>query len=136
MASGSLFQKLKVATVTTIFVGSFFTQLAYADVKNSAGGFLDFNLYPYLSDVDSDNTATINIAAKLPNRISYFSLLNISNQNSAGALEETENFYLQDQGKQMHIVDDVLFFVIEEKNNSVDLTDRGLDLISPVGALV
>jgi len=95
MASGSLFQKLKVATVTTIFVGSFFTQLAYADVKNSAGGFLDFNLYPYLSDVDSDNTATINIAAKLPNRISYFSLLNISNQNSAGALEETENFYTE-----------------------------------------
>lgn len=45
-------------------------------------------------------------------------------------LQETENFYLQDQGKQMHIVDDALFFVIEEKNNSVDLTDRGLDLIS------
>ncbi|MGK0285788.1 MAG: preprotein translocase subunit SecA, partial [Salibacteraceae bacterium] len=45
-------------------------------------------------------------------------------------LQETENFYLQDQGKQMHIVDDALFFVIEEKNNSVDLTDRGVDLIS------
>ena len=45
-------------------------------------------------------------------------------------LQETENFYLQDQGKQMHIVDDELFFVIEEKNNSVDLTERGLELIS------
>ncbi len=45
-------------------------------------------------------------------------------------LQETENFYLQDQGKQMHIVDDVLFFVIEEKNNSVDLTERGVELIS------
>lgn len=45
-------------------------------------------------------------------------------------LQETENFYLQDQGKQMHIVDDALFFVIEEKNNSVDLTDRGVELIS------
>ncbi|MGB0390383.1 MAG: preprotein translocase subunit SecA [Salibacteraceae bacterium] len=45
-------------------------------------------------------------------------------------LQETENFYLQDQGKNMHIVDDALFFVIEEKNNSVDLTDKGLELIS------
>lgn len=45
-------------------------------------------------------------------------------------LQETENFYLQDQGKQMHIVDDALFFVIEEKNNSVDLTERGVELIS------
>ena len=45
-------------------------------------------------------------------------------------LQETENFYLQDQGKQMHIVDDALFFVIEEKNNSVDLTEKGLELIS------
>lgn len=45
-------------------------------------------------------------------------------------LQETENFYLQDQGKQMHIVDDELFFVIEEKNNSVDLTEKGLELIS------
>ena len=45
-------------------------------------------------------------------------------------LQETENFYLQDQGKQMHIVDDALFFVIEEKNNSVELTERGVELIS------
>tara|TARA_R110002050_G_scaffold290260_1_gene443775 strand:- start:102808 stop:106209 length:3402 start_codon:yes stop_codon:yes gene_type:complete len=45
-------------------------------------------------------------------------------------LQETENFYLQDQGKQMFIVDDELYFVIEEKNNSVDLTERGLELIS------
>jgi preprotein translocase subunit SecA len=45
-------------------------------------------------------------------------------------LQETENFYLADQGKQMHIVDDELYFVIEEKNNSVDLTERGLELVS------
>ncbi len=45
-------------------------------------------------------------------------------------LQETENFYLADQGKQMFIVDDELYFVIEEKNNSVDLTERGLELVS------
>lgn len=45
-------------------------------------------------------------------------------------LQETENYYLQDQGKQMPTVDKDLFFVIEEKNNSVDLTDKGLGLIT------
>jgi len=45
-------------------------------------------------------------------------------------MQETENFYLQEQGKHMHIVDDELYFVIEEKNNSVDLTEKGLELIS------
>ena len=45
-------------------------------------------------------------------------------------LQETENFYLQDQGKQMPTVDQELFFVIEEKNNSVELTEKGVELIS------
>lgn len=45
-------------------------------------------------------------------------------------LQETENFFLQDQGKQMPTVDQELFFVIEEKNNSVELTEKGLELIS------
>ena len=45
-------------------------------------------------------------------------------------LIKTENFYMQDNNKQMHLITDDLFFVIEEKQNSVDLTDKGLDLIS------
>ena len=43
---------------------------------------------------------------------------------------ETEEFYMQDNNRQMHIVTDPLYFVIDEKNNSVDLTDKGLDIIS------
>ncbi len=45
-------------------------------------------------------------------------------------LQKTENFYMQEQGKHMHVIDDELFFVIEEKNNSIELTEKGIDLIT------
>jgi preprotein translocase, SecA subunit len=45
-------------------------------------------------------------------------------------LISTENFYMQDNNKQMHIVTDDLFFVIDEKQKSVDLTDKGHDLLA------
>lgn len=45
-------------------------------------------------------------------------------------LQQVENFYLQDQKKEMPTVDKELYFVIEEKNNQVDLTEKGIDLIS------
>jgi len=45
-------------------------------------------------------------------------------------LSKTENYYMQDNNKQMHIITDELFFVIEEKQKSVELTDKGHELIS------
>jgi len=45
-------------------------------------------------------------------------------------LQKTENFYMQEQNKNMHIIDDELYFTIDEKNNQIDLTDLGIDLIS------
>ncbi|MEP7080614.1 MAG: preprotein translocase subunit SecA, partial [Ginsengibacter sp.] len=48
-------------------------------------------------------------------------------------LQKTENHYLADQQKNMHIVDDELFFVIDEKNNQVQLTDKGITLITGAG---
>lgn len=45
-------------------------------------------------------------------------------------LQKTENYYLQDQAKEMHIVDDELFFIIDEKSNSIELTEKGIELIS------
>lgn len=48
-------------------------------------------------------------------------------------MTKTENFYLQDQQKQMHIVDEALFFTIDEKNNQVELTDKGIELITASG---
>ncbi|MGE0770725.1 MAG: preprotein translocase subunit SecA [Cyclobacteriaceae bacterium] len=48
-------------------------------------------------------------------------------------LQRTENFYLQDNKKMMPEADKPLFFVIEEKDNSVELTDKGIDLITGEG---
>lgn len=45
-------------------------------------------------------------------------------------LQKTENFYMQEQGKRMAEIDKELFFVIDEKNNSIELTGKGIDLIS------
>jgi len=45
-------------------------------------------------------------------------------------LQKTENFYMQDQSKEMHKVDEELFFVIDEKSNSIELTEKGIELIS------
>ena len=54
----------------------------------------------------------------------------LSEQGMKQILVKTENFYMQDNNKQMHIVTDDLYFVIDEKQKSVELTDKGHDLIS------
>ncbi len=45
-------------------------------------------------------------------------------------LQKTENYYLQDQSREMHKVDVELFFIIDEKHNTIELTEKGIDLIS------
>ncbi|MBS1746917.1 MAG: preprotein translocase subunit SecA [Bacteroidetes bacterium] len=48
-------------------------------------------------------------------------------------MQKTENHYLADQEKEMHKVDEELYFYIDEKNNSVELTDKGIHLITKSG---
>ncbi len=48
-------------------------------------------------------------------------------------LQKSENYYLADQQKQMPKVDEQLFFAIDEKNNQVDLTEAGINLITRSG---
>ncbi len=48
-------------------------------------------------------------------------------------LQKTENFYLQDNAKMMPEADEPLFFTIDEKHNSIDLTEKGIDLITGEG---
>ena len=47
----------------------------------------------------------------------------------AGMLK-TEEFYMQQQNREMHIITDPLYFVIDEKNNTIELTDKGIDLLT------
>jgi preprotein translocase subunit SecA len=48
-------------------------------------------------------------------------------------LQKAENFYLADQSREMPTADAELFFYIDEKNNSVELTDKGIQLITGSG---
>lgn len=48
-------------------------------------------------------------------------------------MQKAENYYLQDQQRNMHIVDKELLFQIDEKNNSVELTDKGIAAITKSG---
>jgi len=48
-------------------------------------------------------------------------------------LQRTENFYMQEQNKHMHIIDDDLYFVIDEKNRQVEFTDKGMDFLTDMG---
>lgn len=45
-------------------------------------------------------------------------------------LQKTENHYMQDQEKEMHKVDKELYFTINEKQNSIELTEKGIDLLA------
>ncbi|WP_179414403.1 preprotein translocase subunit SecA [Mucilaginibacter sp. E4BP6] len=48
-------------------------------------------------------------------------------------LQKTENYYMQDSSKEMHKVDAELYFVIDEKNNQVELAEKGIELITASG---
>ncbi len=54
----------------------------------------------------------------------------LSEQGVKARMLKTENFYMQDNNKQMHIVTDPLYFVINEQHNTIELTDKGIDLIT------
>jgi preprotein translocase subunit SecA len=54
----------------------------------------------------------------------------LSEEGIKTLMHKTENIYLAENAKRMPEITDELYFVIEEKNNSVELTDKGIDLIS------
>ena len=54
----------------------------------------------------------------------------LSEHGNKASLLKTENFYMQENNKNMHIVTDELYFIIDEQHNSIELTDKGIDLLS------
>jgi len=54
----------------------------------------------------------------------------LSEQGIKQILQNTENYYIQDNEREMHIVTDPLYYVVNEKQNSVDLTDNGHDVLA------
>ena len=54
----------------------------------------------------------------------------LSEEGIKQLLQKNENFYMQDNNRNMHIIDAELYFVIDEKNNQIDLTEKGTELLS------
>jgi preprotein translocase subunit SecA len=54
----------------------------------------------------------------------------LSQEGIRQLLQKTENYYMQDNNKEMPKVDKELYFVIEEKSNSIELTDKGIAHLS------
>ena len=54
----------------------------------------------------------------------------LSEEGIKQLLQKTENFYMQDNNREMPTVDEELLFVIDEKNNQIELTDKGIKHIS------
>jgi preprotein translocase subunit SecA len=54
----------------------------------------------------------------------------LSEEGNKTLMRKTENFYMQENSKNMFKVTDELYYVIEEKNNAIEMTEKGLDLIT------
>ncbi len=54
----------------------------------------------------------------------------LSEEGIKQLLQKTENFYMQDNNREMHKIDEELYFVIDEKNNQIDLTEKGIERLS------
>ena len=54
----------------------------------------------------------------------------LSEQGMKQLMQKAENYYMQDNEREMHVVTDELYFVISEQQHSVDMTDKGHDLLA------
>ena len=54
----------------------------------------------------------------------------LSEEGVKQILQKTENFYMQDNNREMHKIDEELYFTIDEKNNQIELTDKGIETLS------
>lgn len=85
-------------------------------------------------NISSEDSAKAGLALlranhALPNHKKLQKLL--SEPSNKKLLLATEAEYMRDNSKQMHIVDDELYFIIEEKSHVTDLTEKGREFLAP-----
>jgi len=83
------------------------------------------------TDVEGAGMALLRAHRGLPKSKALIKFL--SEGSNRQVLTKTENYYMQEQSKNMPKVDAELFFVIDEKNNQVELTEKGIELITTSG---
>ncbi|MFA6085129.1 preprotein translocase subunit SecA [Mucilaginibacter sp.] len=81
--------------------------------------------------IDDGGLALLRAHRALPKSKALIKFL--SEGSNRTVLQKTENHYMQDQGKEMPRVDAELFFIIDEKNNQVELSEKGIELITSSG---
>ena len=57
----------------------------------------------------------------------------LSDPSNKKLMQQTEMEYLREKARNMHIIDDELYFVIDEKNNTIDLTEKGREELARFG---
>jgi preprotein translocase subunit SecA len=84
----------------------------------------------HLNDGDTEKGGLLLLRAfkGLPKNKAIIKML--SEEGNKTLMRKTENFYMQENSKNMYKVTDELYFVIDEKNNSIEMTEKGLDLIT------
>ncbi|ADY53212.1 protein translocase subunit secA [Pseudopedobacter saltans DSM 12145] len=83
------------------------------------------------SGVDDGGMALLRAHRGLPKSKALIKFL--SESGIRQILTKTENYFMQDQNKEMHRVDAELYFIIDEKQNQVELTEKGIELITASG---
>lgn len=83
--------------------------------SQAGGGFVDINIYPYMSDVDTDNTLTLNVGTKITDRLSYFSLTNFRNKDDSGKFNSPHSIYTE-QNLRWRFIDNSPFDLTLQMN--------------------
>ena len=83
------------------------------------------------TDVEKGGLALFRAYRGLPKNKALIKFLSESNHRQV--LQKVENYYMQEQNRHMPKADAELFFVIDEKNNQVELTEKGIELITATG---
>ncbi|MCB0401393.1 MAG: preprotein translocase subunit SecA [Flavobacteriales bacterium] len=124
------FHELKPRVETLVSAQRKYVTTALADAKKLLSPLMDGEKISK-EDSEKGGLALLRAHRGLPKNKALIKFL--SEHGIKAALQKTENFYMQDQSKEMHKVDAELFFVIDERTNSVELTEKGIELITGSG---
>ena len=108
--------KTKVANLVTLQRTLLNSVLAEAKTKIKAG------------DTAEGGILLLRVFRGLPKNKALIKFL--SEEGVKQVLQKTENQYMQDNNREMHKIDEALYFVIDEKNNQIDLTEKGIETLS------
>ena len=108
--------KSKVATLVSLQRTLLTSVLAEAKAKIKTG------------DDEEGGILLLRVFRGLPKNKALIKFL--SEEGIKQLLQKTENKYMQDNNREMHKIDEALFFVIDEKNNQIDLTEKGIEELS------